>query len=166
MLFRSKKYVEHEAELQRVLQQAEQERKHFTELVDKDTAAFNKVMEAYALPKENDAQKALRAAAIQEATKEATLIPLEVMRHVIDTLALTRIVAEKGNANSVSDAGVSALMLRSACDAAALNVQINLSGIADQEFVGWQTEELTSLLRTGESRSDEIIALVRNTMAK
>ncbi|MBI3364374.1 MAG: cyclodeaminase/cyclohydrolase family protein [Ignavibacteriae bacterium] len=156
-----KKYAEHEIEMKNVLRQAEEKRKHFTALIDRDTAAFSKVMEAYALPKETDTQKALRTAAIQEATKEAALVPLEVMRHAIDTLALARIVAEKGNVNSSSDAGVSALMLYAAGESAALNVQINLSSITDTEFVGWQSEEVASLLRTSKAKADEILAIAR-----
>ena len=109
-----KKYAEVEEEMRKVLDQAEALRVQFAELIDKDTAAFNKVMEAYALPKETSPQKALRNAAIREATKEATLVPLEVMKHCIDALALAQQVASKGNANAVSDAGVSALMLQSA----------------------------------------------------
>ncbi len=156
-----KKYLDHEAKLKHVLEEAEKKRRHFTELIDRDTRAFNKVIEAYTLPKDTEAQKALRAAAIQGATKEAALVPLEVMRHAIDTLAVVRAVAEKGNVNSTSDAGVSALMLHAACESAALNVQVNLKNIADTEFVGWRTEEVNSLLRTSKTSADEILSLVR-----
>src|SRR4051812_32496730 len=126
-----KKYQDAEPELQRVLTQSEELRGKFLELIDQDTDAFNKVMEAFSLPKDSDAQKALRTRAIQQSTKEAALVPLEVMKHVIDALALTKTVATKGNESSVSDAGVSALMLRSAAESAALNVQINLTSIKD-----------------------------------
>ena len=88
-----KKYADAENEMKRILTQSEELRKTFTQLIDKDTDAFNKVMEAYGLPKETDGQKALRSVAIQEATKEATLIPLGVMKHVVDALALTKVVA-------------------------------------------------------------------------
>jgi formiminotetrahydrofolate cyclodeaminase len=103
-----KKYADVEAEMKNVLAQAEHLREQFTALIDRDTQAFNKVMEAFALPKETDPQRALRSAAVREATKEATLVPLEVMKHCIDALALAQTVAAKGNTNSVSDAGVSA----------------------------------------------------------
>ena len=117
-----KKYLEVESEMKAILQKSETMRAKFTALIDKDTEAFNKVIEAYGLPKDSDAQKALRSAAIQEATKEAALVPLEVMKHVIDALALANVVAEKGNINSISDAGVSAHMLHAAAESAALNV--------------------------------------------
>jgi formiminotetrahydrofolate cyclodeaminase len=155
-----KKYAAVETEMSAVLRNAEEEQALFTGLVERDTEAFNRVMEAFALPKETDAQKALRSAAILGATKEATLIPLEVMRHVIDTLALTKIAAEKGNANSISDAGVAALMLLAACEGAALNVQINLKGIGETEFVGWHTDEMLSLLRTARTKKEEILEIV------
>ncbi len=152
-----KKYEAVEAEMQKILDQAESLRAKFTELIDKDTDAFTKVMEAMNLPKDNDQQKALRSAAIQAATKEAALLPLTVMRHCIDALALTKIVATKGNANAISDAGVSTLMLNAACDGAALNVRINLGVIKDAEFVGWTSKEAESLQRTCDKMSQEIL---------
>ncbi|HLA99930.1 MAG TPA: cyclodeaminase/cyclohydrolase family protein, partial [Bacteroidota bacterium] len=104
-----KKYAEVGEEMEAVLMMAEDLRAKFTRLADTDTEAFNKVMDAYSLPKDSDDRKALRNAAIQTATKEAALVPLECMKHGIDALALARTVAGKGNLNSVSDAGVSAL---------------------------------------------------------
>src|ERR1051326_1978640 len=155
-----KKYQDVEPEMNAILQKSEVLRKIFTKLVEQDTEAFNKVMEAFDLPKDSEDQKALRSAAIQEATKEAALIPLEVMKHVVAAITLVKLVAEKGNANSVSDAGVSALMLHAACEGAALNVQINLSGIRDTEFVGWRSGEVDSLRRTSKMKSDEILEIV------
>jgi methenyltetrahydrofolate cyclohydrolase len=161
-----KKYAAIEGEMREVLSQAEHLRELFTALVDKDTAAFNKVMEAYSLPKDSEAGKALRSAAIREATKEATLVPLEVMRHCIDGLALAQIVAARGNANSSSDAGVSALMFHAACESAALNVRINLAGLGDDEFVGWKKDELESLLRTSRMMLEESQSLVASRVEK
>ena len=155
-----KKYAEVEPEMKMVLGKSEELRGIVTRLIDRDTDAFNKVMEAYGLPKDSEDQKALRTAAIQGAAKEATLVPLEVMKHCIDGIALAKIVAEKGNTNSLSDAGVSALMFHAACEGAALNVRINLSGIHDVEFVGWKSEELVTLLRTSKNMSEEILARV------
>ena len=159
-----KKYADAEPDMKNVLQRSEELRKIVARLIDTDTDAFNKVMEAYGLPKDSDDQKALRSAAIQGATKEAALVPLEVMKHCIDGLALAKIVAEKGNANSLSDAGVSALMQHAACESAALNVRINLTGIQDAEFVGWKSEEVNSLLRTSKMMSEEILARVNKAL--
>lgn len=156
-----KKYVEVEGEMKSVVEKSEELRQTFTSLIDRDTEAFNKVMEAFALPKETDDQKALRTAAIQAATKEAALVPLSVMQHVIDALALAKIVAEKGNVNSISDAGVSALMLYAAAEGAALNVQINLGSITDTEFVGWRSEEVVSLQKTCRAMTGDVLSIVR-----
>jgi formiminotetrahydrofolate cyclodeaminase len=161
-----KKYAAVEQDMKNILERSEDLRAQFTGLVDKDTEAFNKVMEAYALPKDSDAQRALRSAAIGEATKEATLVPLEVMKHCIDGIALVQEVASKGNSNSVSDAGVSALMLHAACEAAALNVRINLNGLSDAEFVGWKSDEVESLLSTCKMMLDETMEIVKGIMEK
>lgn len=161
-----KKYADVEADMKKTLKGAEELRRQFTALVDRDTEAFNKVMEAYALPKETDPQKALRAAAVREATKEATLVPLEVMKHCIDGLALAQIVAAQGNVNSVSDAGVAALMLHAACESAALNVKINLGALGEIEFVGWKREELESILKTSRMMVEEAQGIVVSRMEK
>jgi formiminotetrahydrofolate cyclodeaminase len=160
-----KKYADAEAEMKKILRQAESLRGQFAALIDKDTEAFQKVMEAFALPKETDPQKALRAAAIREATKEATLVPLEVMKHCIDGLALAQQVASNGNANAVSDAGVSALMLHAACSGAALNVRVNLKTLDDPEFIGWKREELESILNTSSMMLDEIHTIIDDKLA-
>ena len=160
-----KKYAGVEEEMKKVLTQSEALRRQFLDLSEKDTLAFNKVMEAFGLPRETEPQKALRAAAIREATKEATLVPLEVMKHCIDALALAQEVAAKGNVNSVSDAGVSGLMLHAACQGAALNVRINLNGLDDPEFVGWKNDEVTSLLKTSAMMMEELQAIVEEKLA-
>jgi methenyltetrahydrofolate cyclohydrolase len=161
-----KKYLAVEEEMKKILVQSEELREKFTTLVEKDTQAFNKVMEAFGLPKDTDPQKALRGAAIGEATKEATLVPLEVMKHCIDALALTQEVASKGYVNSISDAGVSALMLQAACESAALNVRINLNGLSDSEFVGWKSDEMISLLKTSRMMLEETQSIVAEKMRK
>ncbi len=160
-----KKYAEVEADLKKVRTEAEKLRATFTRLIDEDTLAFNKVMEAFALPKDSEAQKTLRGAAIAAATKEATLIPLEVMKHCIDGMALAQQVASSGNANSVSDAGVSALMLHAACEGAALNVKINLNGLGDSDFVGWKSDEVMSLLKTSRMMLEETMEMVGEKIA-
>jgi formiminotetrahydrofolate cyclodeaminase len=153
-----------EEEMKKILVQAEEMRGLFTALIDKDTQAFNKVMEAFSLPKETEPQKALRSAAIREATKEATNVPLEVMKHCIDALALTQQVAVSGNVNSVSDAGVSAYMLHAAVEGAALNVRINLNNLNDSEFVGWKTDEMDSLRNTSRMMLEEIQGIVADKL--
>lgn len=130
-----KKYVEVQDEIAEVLDQSEVLRKQLSELVEEDTKAFNEVMKAFGMPKENEEQQQARSAAIQEATKYAMIAPLNVMKLSLDAMHLARTVAEKGNKNSISDAGVAALMLQAACSSAALNVRINLQSLKDESFV-------------------------------
>lgn len=161
-----KKYASVEKDMQKILKEAEELRARFTVLIEKDADAFNKVMEVLSLPKDNEGQRALRSAALSAATKEATMIPMEVMKHCIDAMALAQNVAANGNTNSISDAGVSALMLHAACEGAALNVKINLNGIDDSEFVNWKTEEVLSLLKTSRMMLEETQMLVTQKMKK
>lgn len=104
-------------------------------LVDDDTKAFNKIMEAFSLPKTTDVEKAERKNAIQGATKFAIEIPFKVMQLSYESMAIIKAMAENGNPNSVSDAGVGALCARAAVMGAFLNVKINAAGYDDKSFV-------------------------------
>jgi len=105
------------------------------QLVDEDTQAFNKIMEAFSLPKKSEEEKKLKEIAVQEATKNAILVPLKVMETAFSAFGLINEMIENGNPNSVSDAGVGALALRSCIKGAFLNVRINASGLNDKDFV-------------------------------
>jgi glutamate formiminotransferase/formiminotetrahydrofolate cyclodeaminase len=104
------------------------------QLVDEDTAAFNRIIEAYALPKKSEEEKDLRNIAVQEATKNAILVPFKVMETAFSGFGLIREMVEKGNPNSITDAGVGALALRSCIKGAFLNVRINAKGLQDKDF--------------------------------
>jgi glutamate formiminotransferase/formiminotetrahydrofolate cyclodeaminase len=104
-------------------------------LVDADTRAFNRIMEAFGLPKSTEAEKAIRSQAIQEATRYAIDIPFQVMQASFKSLEVIKAMAETGNPNSVSDAGVGALCARAAVMGAFMNVRINAAGYADKQFV-------------------------------
>ena len=105
------------------------------QLVDEDTAAFNRILNAYSLPKKTEDEIKLRKSAIQEATRDAILIPYKVMETAFSGFGLIREMVEKGNPNSVTDAAVGALAIRSCIRGAFLNVKINASGLNDREFV-------------------------------
>jgi len=105
--------------------------------MDADTEAFDKVMACFRLPRKTDEQKGQRLAAIEEANKWATLVPLSVLESCPEVLDLAAQVADKGNKNSLSDAGVAGLMGRAAAYGAYYNVLINLASIEDQE---WKAE--------------------------
>ena len=129
-------------------------------LVDEDTASFNKIMDAFSLPKSTDAEKEARTNAIQEATKYATEVPFRTMQKAYDSMELLKAMTITGNPNSVTDAGVGALCARTAVIGAFLNVKINASGLTDKKFVndiiakGKDIEEKTKLLES------EILAIV------
>jgi formiminotetrahydrofolate cyclodeaminase len=155
-----KKYADVQNEMTVVLQQTEQLRKELALLIDKDTDAFNTVMAAFGLPKGTEQEQAARSAAIQEATKSATLVPLQVMKVCDQALAHALTVAKKGNKNSASDAGVAALMLRAGCAGAALNVRINLGGLTDVSFVQEISQQYKSILQNTENTTREVLAAV------
>ena len=104
-------------------------------LVDEDTNAFNKIMNAFGMPKSTDSEKEARTLAIQEATKFAIEIPLKVMELSLQSMEIIKAMAEIGNPNSVSDAGVGALCARSAVMGAFMNVRINASGYSDKNYI-------------------------------
>jgi len=104
-------------------------------LVDEDTNAFNKIMDGFGMPKKTDEEKAARKKAIQYASKYAMEIPFKVMQKSVDAMEVMKAMAEIGNPNSVSDAGVGTLCARTAVRGAFLNVKINGSGVDDKDFV-------------------------------
>lgn len=155
-----KKYADVQDEMTHVLQQTEQLRKELTLLIDKDTEAFNTVMATFGLPKGTGQEQAARSAAIQEATKSATLIPLQVMKVCDNAMMHALTVAKKGNKNSASDAGVAALMLRAGCAGAALNIRINLGSLNDAGFVQQISQQYRGILQNVENMTREVLAAV------
>ncbi|MBS2213561.1 glutamate formimidoyltransferase [Carboxylicivirga mesophila] len=109
--------------------------KELLSLVDEDTNAFNRIMDAFGLPKSTDAEKAARKQAIDDATKYAIEVPFRVMKVAFKGFEVIRAMAEVGNPNSVTDAGVGALCARTAVMGAFLNVKINAAGLDDKAFV-------------------------------
>ena len=116
-------------------EKGQQYKNELVRLVDADTRAFNQVMDAFALPRSTDEEKATRKKAIQVATKKAIEIPFAVMQNAYGSMEVIKAMAETGNPNSVSDAGVGALCARSAVMGAFLNVRINAAGYDDKDFV-------------------------------
>ena len=110
--------------------------KELLALVDEDTAAFGRIMAALGLPKGTEAEKAERAQALEAATLYATQVPLRTMETAFKVFALAKEMAENGNPNSVSDAGVGAIAARGAVMGALLNVKINAAGLADRAKAG------------------------------
>lgn len=116
-------------------EKGQQYKNELLQLVDADTKAFNDIMSAMSLPKSNDDEKKVRKQAVQAATKQAIEIPFKVMQTAYESMEVIKTMAETGNPNSVSDAGVGALCARSAVMGAFLNVKINASGYEDKNYV-------------------------------
>ncbi|MCL1973887.1 MAG: glutamate formimidoyltransferase [Bacteroidetes bacterium] len=129
-------------------------------LVDEDTRAFNKIMEGFGLPKETEAEKTARTAAIQTATQYAAQVPLRTMQVASRAFDLLELMAKEGNPNSVSDAGVGALCVRSAILGAGLNVHINAAGIKDPEFARQIRQEAKAMAQQADQREAAILAVV------
>ena len=143
---------------------AQQLKDQLLSLVDEDTAAFNKVMDAFALPKESAEEKAARSAAIEQATKHAAEIPLKAMETAFKSYQLLSEMADKGNPASISDVGVGALATRACIEGAAMNVRINLAALKDEKFKSAFVEKLRKINADSEARFKEINHVVEKKL--
>ncbi|MEN6618221.1 MAG: glutamate formimidoyltransferase [Rikenellaceae bacterium] len=135
-------------------------------LTDEDTNSFNKIMDAFALPKESEQEKAVRSAAIQIATLYATEIPLRTMKAAYSAFDLIEAMVKEGNPNSVSDAGVGALCLRSAIFGAYMNVKINAAGLKDRNIANKLVSEASAIINSASQREKNITDEVLKTLDK
>ena len=135
-------------------------------LVDEDTAAFNRIMEAFRLPKGSDAEKAARKQAIQDATRYAIETPYRVMERSLDAMPLLEAMAKDGNPNSVTDAAVGALCARSAVMGAFLNVRINTADLEDKAYVEQILASGEKLVAEAQRYETTILAQCDAVMAK
>jgi len=133
--------------------------------IDQDTLAFNKVMSAFNLPKKTDKQKIEKSTAIEEALKEATLIPFQVLKNCVNALELAKNIALNGNKNSISDAGVAGLTAQAGAEGAYYNVVINLSEIQDIEFKSKINKQAASLNKKAVKLSNEIKEIVEKGLS-
>jgi glutamate formiminotransferase/formiminotetrahydrofolate cyclodeaminase len=145
---------------------AQQLKDELLSLVDEDTAAFNKVMDAFALSKESAEEKAARAAAIEQATKYAAEVPLKVMETASKSYELLAGMAEKGNPASVSDVGVGALATRACIEGAALNVRINLTQLKDEKFKGALAQRMQNISAESDAQFEKITKIVERQLSK
>ena len=134
-------------------------------LVDEDTRAFNKIMDAFGLPKKTEEEKRARKEAIEAASKYAMEIPFKVMETAFNSIAVMRAMAENGNPNSASDAGVGALCALTAVEGAYLNVKINAMGITDKKFTENMLRRAEELAQKARSCRDMIIATVEQKIS-
>jgi len=156
-----KNYEAFDAELKEARAKAEALRAELTAAINEDVDAFNAVMGAYGLPREGDEQKAARAAAIQVALKQATDAPLRAVKACHEVIKLSAVVADKGNINVISDAGVAVLAANAGLRSAALNVYINAKSIKDREFAEIRLGEVNALTDLAALKTEEVYAVVR-----
>ena len=161
-----KRYKDVEDELKQVLDKAEVIKRQMQEFIVKDAESFDRVMDAFKLPKYTDEEKEKRNVAVQEATKGAIGVPLQVMEKALESLGMIKVVAEKGNPNMISDAGVSSLLARVAAEGAYLNVRINLNSIEDQNFVITTRQKADSLKQEALILAGEIEKIVEERLEK
>ena len=140
--------------------------KELLELVDEDTKAFNQIMDAFKLPKENESDIKKRNDAIQNATKNAILTPYRVMQVALDSMSVIKKMAEIGNPNSITDACVAALCARTAVRGAFLNVQINCLDYNDKSFVDDINKKGENILEKAFKLENKIISITEKIMKK
>jgi glutamate formiminotransferase/formiminotetrahydrofolate cyclodeaminase len=143
---------------------AQQLKDELLSLVDEDSAAFNKVMDAFGLPRESTEEKAARTAAIEKATKHAAEIPLKLMETASHSYELLAQMGDKGNPASVSDVGVGALATRACIEGAALNVRINLANLKDENFKSALQEKMAGIQVESESQFKKIDQIVQSKL--
>jgi methenyltetrahydrofolate cyclohydrolase len=156
-----KGYENVSAEMQTLLPRAEALRRELTDLMQADTDAYTRVMNAYGLPKATDDEKAARIRAIQAALQRASDVPLHVAELCAQVRALARVVVEKGNMNAASDGGVGALMAEAGLRSAAFNVTINLGSIKDEAFIEDRRVRVAKLLGDAARDEQEILSIVQ-----
>jgi methenyltetrahydrofolate cyclohydrolase len=158
-------YEAAQGEINDALNKLENLRRDMMTLVDEDTAAFNRVTAAYAMVKDTGPAKIERSKAIQEAFKGATAVPLKLSRKCGNALDLVRVLAAKGNPSAASDAGVGGLLLYAGMKGAAMNVDINLGGLKDQDFAQKTRKELEGNMAFADEKLKEILTVCHQRMS-
>ena len=164
LTFGKKGYEDNWSEIEELSNQAQALKDTFLFLVDEDTRSFNNVMTAMRLPKISDEQQAARLEALQEATIYSAEIPLKVMRHSLQIMKLAGRMAEIGNQNSLSDAGVAVLQARAGLEGAALNVLINIPGIDDKEIVAEFEQEVEKLQANSSALAEKVLSVMTSKL--
>lgn len=152
-----KNYELHEELMRHIAEVALKQKEVFVEDIDRDSEAYDGVFACFKMPKATDEEKAARSAAIQEATKHAALVPMQVARNAYELMTIIADVARLGNRNAVTDACVSMMSARSAVLGALLNVRINLSSLKDKEFVTQLSQEADELERLACEKEKQLL---------
>jgi len=159
-----KKYENVEEDIKKIISSSEKLRYELSHLVEEDVKVFNNFMATYKMPKETEDEKRIRAEKIQASLIEAAKVPLKVAYKCMDILTLSQEIAEKGNINVVSDAGVAALMADAAIDSAILNVKINLRMIKDEKIKEEISSSIKKLLLKEKEQREKVLKIVEKKM--
>ncbi|MBB6631228.1 cyclodeaminase/cyclohydrolase family protein [Clostridium algidicarnis] len=144
------------------LKKTEVLREEYLDIMQEDTTVFLKVMDAYKMPKDSEDEKNLRKIKIEEAYKLALEVPRRLSEKCFELYKYIEIAAKYGNANAISDAGVSALMIQAALEGASLNVKINLASLEDIKLKETLLKETNTLIKEGSIKKDAILKIVEN----
>jgi formiminotetrahydrofolate cyclodeaminase len=155
------KFAEVEDDMQTLLLDAEALRQQLTDMIKADVEVFNRVMASYGLPKETDAEKTARSAAIQDVLKDATDVPLDCAKACSKVIALSQIAADKGNPNVISDAGAGLMAAYGGLKIAALNVYINAGSLKDRDFADAKLAELAAIMQDAETSTETIYQAIK-----
>jgi formiminotetrahydrofolate cyclodeaminase len=155
------KYAAVDAQMRATLEAAETARSRLTDAIEADVAVFDQVMAAYGLPKSSEDEKTARSAAIQQALKAATEVPLSCARACIEVMRISASAAEHGNSNVISDAGVAVMAAYAGLKSAALNVYINVGNIKDEAFTTSRVAEIEALVAEAEASVGQVFGAVR-----
>jgi formiminotetrahydrofolate cyclodeaminase len=156
-----KKFENVDAEMRTVAETAADLRRRLMEDIDRDSESYAQVLKAFQMPKDTEAQKAERARAVQDAFKQAALVPLGVARAAVALMDLSRTVISKGNPNAASDGAAGVLAARMAARAAVYNVRINLGAITDEAFASDLRREADRLEAEAETKEREALAQLK-----
>ena len=159
-----KGYEEHEELMKHISEVALQVKDTFIGDIDRDSEAYDSVFACFKMPKATDEEKAARSAAIQEATKFAALVPMQVARNACELMEIIADVARLGNQNAITDACVAMMAARSAVLGALLNVRINLSSLKDKTFVDELKREADHLEQLACMREKELLEVVNQEL--
>ena len=155
-----KKYKDVEGDIKKIISSSEKLRYELSQLIEEDIKVFNNFMATYKMPKETEDEKKIRAEIIQESLIGAAKVPLRVAYKCLDILSLSKEVAEKGNINVVSDAGVAALMAEAALESAILNVKINLRMIKDEKIRTELFSSIKEILLKEKGQKEKVLKIV------
>jgi len=159
-----KGYEEHEELMKHISRLSIRQQELFVEYIDRDSEAYDHVFGCFKLPKSTDEEKAARSAAIQEATRFAALVPMQVARNACELMEIIADVARLGNQNAITDACVAMMAARSAVLGALLNVRINLGSLKDKTFVDELKREADHLEQLACMREKELLEVVNQEL--